>query len=61
MNMGPETLSMLESIFSDSSQYINRWEIQKKKYVPCKQAMTLVAWKQENVKENTGGEPTIIL
>jgi hypothetical protein len=29
--------------------------------VTCKQAMTLVAWKQENVKQNTGGEPTIIL
>ena len=55
---------MLESIFSDSSYYINRWEIQKKKYVPAyhiKQAIALVAWKQENVKENTGGEPTVIL
>ena len=34
------------------------------KYVPAyniKQAMTLVARKQENVKQNTGGEPTIIL
>ena len=29
--------------------------------VTSKQAMTLVAWKQENVKQNTGGEPTIIL
>ena len=29
--------------------------------VTCKQAMTLVAWKKENVKQNTGGEPTIIL
>ena len=26
----------------------------------CKQAMTQVAWKQESVKQNTGGEPTII-
>ena len=29
--------------------------------VTCKQATTLVAWKQENIKQNTGGEPTIIL
>ena len=29
--------------------------------VTCKQALMLVAWKQENVKQNTGGEPTIIL
>jgi hypothetical protein len=29
--------------------------------ITCKQALTLVAWKQENVKQNTGGEPTIIL
>ena len=29
--------------------------------VTCKQAMTFVAWKQENVKQNTDGEPTIIL
>ena len=27
----------------------------------CKQAMTLVAWKQESINQNTGGEPTIIL
>ena len=29
--------------------------------VTCKQAMALVTWKQENVKQNTGGEPMIIL
>ena len=29
--------------------------------VTCKQAMMLVAWKQENVKQKTGGEPTKIL
>jgi hypothetical protein len=29
--------------------------------VTCKQAMVLVAWKQENVKQNTDGDPTIIL
>ena len=29
--------------------------------VTLKQAMALVAWKQENVNQNTGGEPTIIL
>ena len=29
--------------------------------VTCKQTMTLVTWKQENVKQNTGGVPTIIL
>jgi hypothetical protein len=30
-------------------------------YLSICHGMTLVAWKQENVKHNTGGEPTIIL
>jgi len=46
---------MLESIFA---KFVL---ITKTIDVICKQAMTLVAWKQENVIQNTGGEPTIIL